>query len=101
VGETVYVLDRGLTTQGGHCWYVELPPDLAQIGDSVETPRRSPLRVLEDGMLLGPPHSLHSDIASLGRGRYSHWQGNIYFSASDNTFPATNRRRYTLARAVI
>jgi hypothetical protein len=91
----------GAVRQNGHCWGIRLPSEFAATGDSSEFPRRSPWRLLEDGVLLGPPHSMHADIADVGRGCYSHWNDNFYFSASDNSDPARNRRTYTLTRAVI
>lgn len=54
----------------------------------------SSLRLLEDGRPLGPAHSIHADIASTGRGRYSHWAGAILFSTSDNSDPRANGRTY-------
>ena len=71
------------------------PPDTMQA-----TP--STLRIFENGKELGPAHSWHADIRSLGMGRFSHWGGSdgtqpsaLYFSASDNTDPRTNGRMYT------
>lgn len=52
----------------------------------------------EDDQILGAGHNLHSDIAQAGRGRYSHWGRLVIFSASDNSDPRTNGRRYTLHR---
>jgi hypothetical protein len=60
---------------------------------------RSVLRIFENGIELTPPHSLHTDIASIGKGRFSHWKEGrfvaLYFSASDNSNPKTNGRTYT------
>jgi hypothetical protein len=51
---------------------------------------------------------LHDDIRALGGGRYSHWIGSdqgtpdgvlessLYFSASDNSDPNENGRRYSI-----
>lgn len=64
-------------------------------GDTNEAPRRSVLKVFENGTELGPAHSLHADIRSSGQGRFSHWGDSIYLSASDNTDPRTNGRKYT------
>ena len=63
----------------------------------------STLRVFENGIELGPAHTWHSQIRSLGMGRFSHWGGSdgtsspsaLYFSASDNTDPRQNGRMYT------
>ncbi len=58
---------------------------------------RSYLVLLEDGRELGPAHSAHEEIRKLGQGRYSHWGArSVYFSASDNSDPRTNGRRYTV-----
>lgn len=54
----------------------------------------SVLRVFEDGKELGPAHSMHEYIRNTGRGAFSHWHGSLYFSASDNTDPRTNGRKY-------
>lgn len=64
-------------------------------GDTTKAPKASNLKLYEDGVALGPPHSQHSDIRQLGRGRYSHWGDTLYFSASDNSDPTTNKRHYT------
>jgi hypothetical protein len=54
-------------------------------------------QMFEDGKpLAGPANSLHENIRKLGRGSYSFWHEYIYFSASDNTDPATNGRRYEI-----
>jgi hypothetical protein len=79
--------------QGRAC-YVSLRPDLKDQADGAESPHRSRLMVYEDGQVLGLAHSLHSDIARHGGGRFSHWGDQIYFSASDNTDPNTNGRSY-------
>ncbi len=55
----------------------------------------SRLVVREDGHILGPAHALHQDIRDPGRGRYSHWANHVRFSASDNSDPRHNGRRYT------
>jgi hypothetical protein len=51
-----------------------------------------------DGQLLGPPHASHEEIRRSGGGRYSHWEGRLYFSSSDGSDPRTNGRRYAGAR---
>lgn len=69
------------------------------------TKRWSPLRLFENGKPLGPAHASHTDIRTLGRGRYSHWQRmtgsgphpkltSLWFSTSDNTDPNDNGRTY-------
>ncbi|MFH1345627.1 MAG: pectate lyase, partial [Pseudomonadota bacterium] len=63
-----------------------------RFSDSGDSPGaiNSSLVLCEDNLQLGPAHSLHADIAKLGRGRYSHWGKNIVFSTSDNSDPNTN-----------
>ena len=57
--------------------------------------RPSTAVVLEDGKLLpGPANSSHQEIRALGAGRYSFWHKSIYFSATDNSDPRKNGRRY-------
>jgi len=76
----------------GHCFAIQRV-DLDG-GDTQTDPMRSSLLLYEDGTPLGPPHSIHDAIAELGKGQYSHWSDTIYFSASDNSDPRHNGRRY-------
>ena len=55
---------------------------------------RSRFTIYESDHPLGPPHSNHVDIAAVGHGRFSHWEGVIVFSSSDNTNPNSNGRTY-------
>jgi radical SAM protein with 4Fe4S-binding SPASM domain len=57
---------------------------------------RSSATVYEDGVPLGPRNAQHVDIREIGRGRFSFWYDYVYFSASDNSDPRTNGRRYTI-----
>jgi hypothetical protein len=58
----------------------------------------STLRLFENDKELLPAHSLHAKIRNEGQGHWSHWGkfGNrmVLFSASDNSDPRTNGRRY-------
>lgn len=76
----------------GHCWVVTLSP--TPVSDSEGLSR---VRVLEDGVELGPGHCAHDEIRREGKGQFSHWAGNLYFSSSDNTDPRSNGRRYQFA----
>jgi Sulfotransferase family len=71
---------------------------LEALADNLEQPYRSPLRLFEDGVPLGPAHSLHALIRNEGRGRFSHWgpQQMLLFSTSDNSDPNRNGRAYTI-----
>ena len=79
--------------EGGNCWIAQLPA-AAPLGD-VQSPGSSPTVLLEDDRVLGPAHAIHDDIRRDGAGRYSHWGVLLYLSASDNSNPNTNGRRYT------
>lgn len=81
--------------ESGHCYTVTM--DFGEEGDKT-TGNKSGLLLFEDGKPLGPARSVHRDIREQGGGRYSHWtQDGLYFSASDNTDPRTNGRRYEVA----
>jgi hypothetical protein len=86
-------LDR-ITHEVGFSFVCELPANVS--GDTEQTPAISGAEVFEDGKSLGPPHTEHELIRTLGRGRYSHWGRHLYFSTSDNSDPRTNRRSYRL-----
>ena len=75
----------------GHCFCVEAPPGAAS--DSMDGVV-SDLRLFENDLELGPAHSAHIDIAERGAGRFSHWNGTLYFSTSDGSSPCTNARTY-------
>ncbi|WP_207425886.1 polysaccharide lyase family 1 protein [Pedobacter sp. SYSU D00535] len=73
----------------------ELVQDLKTTADSEKQPTASVVRIFENGKELGPGHASHKEIRNTGKGRFSHWGTSLYFSASDNTDPRTNGRRYT------
>jgi hypothetical protein len=56
----------------------------------------SPAVVYENGIPLAAPNALHDAIKDSGDGGYSIWDGNLFFSSSDNTDPRTNGRKYEL-----
>jgi hypothetical protein len=62
--------------------------------DTSECPVQSLAEVFEDGLPLGPGHAMHDDIRVHGKGRFSHWDSSLYFSASDNSDPRHNGRLY-------
>lgn len=83
-----------LTAEIGFCYIANM--DFGEDGDK-ETGNRSGVRLLEDGRELGPGRSLHAEIRQQGGGRFSHWTHNtLYFSASDNSDPRSNGRRYEI-----
>ena len=85
----------------GHCWVAslaELPmaAALAAIADSDDFPRRSTIRLLENGRPLGPSHAAHTQIREKGKGAFSHWKDALYFSTNDGSDPNRNGRVYEL-----
>ena len=58
--------------------------------------RDYPTYLYEDGILLYQPHESQSFIVELGRGSYILKEKFLYFSASDNSDPETNGRKYEL-----
>ena len=71
------------------------------LADSDDNNHRSTVELYENGKLMGPAHSKHEDIATLGQGRFSHWRKNgttFYWSSSDNSDPNTNGRAYWVVK---
>ena len=69
----------------------------ATLADTAENNDRSRIELYEDDKRLGPAHSVHADVGSIGLGHFSHWRYNyseFVFSSSDNTDPLTNGRNY-------
>ena len=96
-----------ITGDQGAAYFVQLKPwttsSLLRVDtDSAESPEASHLQLTENARVLGPAHSEHDSIRSLGRGRYSHWNEPtvLYFSTSDSSDPRTNGRRYTASTLV-
>jgi hypothetical protein len=81
-----------LAHERGFCFTARIPAAIE--GDTAQHHHRSSLRIIEDGIDLGPPHTSHEEIRERGGGRYSHWQDAIYFSAGDNSDPRANGRIY-------
>jgi hypothetical protein len=81
------------THRGGAAWIAQLPPSLTAVSDAAGI-TRSTLKLYEDQNQLGPPHTVHDEIGSVGHGSYSHWVAILVFSASDNSDPNTNGKQY-------
>jgi lysophospholipase L1-like esterase len=81
----------------GDAYAVPLP-QLRDQADNMSALHRSPWRLEENGRPLESPHATHEDIRKLGRGRWSHWNSMVLFSASDGSDPRTNGRRYELVK---
>jgi hypothetical protein len=97
-GESDIVLDTArFRPEGGHAYIIDVPRErrfLAFRSDSANWPDQSDLLLLENGRPLGPAHALHQFVRNKGRGAYSHWDGALRFSASDNSDPRSNGRTY-------
>ena len=78
----------------GNAGFTSNVPELGASSNSVDHLTKSRVIVYENDRPLGPPHSMHGDIAALGLGRFSHWGDVIAFSTSDNTDPNSNGRKY-------
>jgi hypothetical protein len=76
----------------------EAYPDmgLLRLADNQSAPRNSRAGLFENALPLGPAHAVHEEIRKNGGGRFSDWDGTLYFSASDNTDPRVNGREYEL-----
>jgi hypothetical protein len=89
-----------IAAEQGHAYTVDLAPpsDLLRLwpSDQESRPSGSALRLLEHGREAGPAHAPHGDIRAKGFGRYSHWGAKLYLSATDNSDPRTNARRYVV-----
>lgn len=86
-----------MSPEEGHafCYWAPL---LVGDADTPAAPQSSQYLLLEDGEVIGTPHSLHSDIRAAGGGLWSHWGQNIFFSTSDQTDPRQNGREYALMK---
>ncbi len=83
-----------IVPDGQHGYYNDL--ENVGIHAACEPRTLSLLVLLEDGRPLGPPHQTHEEIRAQGMGRYSHWNGTLFFSARDNSDPRTNGRVYSI-----
>lgn len=97
------ILDpAAMAPERGFCYMVMLKTPWP--ADTPQAARASCLRLFEGDDELGPAHAMHQTIRDTGEGAYSHWSGapgdnnvTLYFSASDNSDPRTNGRRYRWA----
>lgn len=90
-----WVLTGPFVHEPEHGWLCSLPAFLKM--PDQDAGEDSPcILFFEDTLELGPPGSMHSDIRSLGGGRFSHWRGELYFSTSDHSNPNTNGRIYSI-----
>ncbi len=79
---------------GGYAFAAALP-ELTDIADNAASQMRSTLMLYESGRPLGLAHCLHDAIRNHGAGRFSHWDQQLVFAASNNTDPNANGNSYT------
>ena len=83
---------EAINAEQGFCYIATLTLDR-----QADNNGKSECILLEDGKPLSTPHSAHKDLRETGKGKYSHWTvTSVYFSASDNSDPRTNGKKYTL-----
>src|SRR3569832_832014 len=91
----------GFVHESGFCYLGRIPESFAAAIDGSV----GPIELLEDDKPLSGPNALHDDIRKIGKGRFSVWNGWLYFSSSDNVDPIASGRKYELvcdqARVVI
>lgn len=90
----------GVFKRNGAFGYTKALTNMGPFDDSSH-PRRSGLVLCENKTLLGPSHSPHAKIRDVGKGAFSHWDGNLYFSSSDNSDPNTNGHTYRVIKTVV
>ncbi len=90
-----------ISAEEGYAYRVALatPDLLVPLADDVWDPDGAPTELFEDGHALHPAHAPHDRIRKEGRGAFSQWRSEIYFSTSDNSDPRSNGRAY-VARLV-
>lgn len=84
-------------SSGGYAYTFPVP-QLVGEGDTTGSEQRSTYKLMEIDKQLEPGHAPHSEIRGKGMGRWSHWEGTIYFSTSDNSNPCENNRKYWLVK---
>lgn len=82
-----------LIHENGNCYHVVLKK-YELVGDKIDDQGFSKLILYENDIPLQYSHTIHDDIRSIGKGRYSHWYDGLYFSTSDNSDPRTNGKTY-------
>ena len=86
----LFHLSGPFTSENGSAFTITMPQRAQDVAASAR------FFLFEDEALLGPPDSSHETVRSVGNGAFSIWGSAIYFSASDNSDPNTNGRRYSL-----
>lgn len=97
---TLAVDGARMIPDGGFAYRVRLRspiPGLRLYGASSKGHHAVDSALLEDGILLGPGGASRDSVQRQGAGRFIHRRNTLYFSASDNSDPRANGRRYVLS----
>lgn len=62
--------------------------------DTIESDNRSPVVIYENSKPLGPAHSTFAEMRDTGKGRFYFSRTGFLFTATDNSDPNSNGRRY-------
>jgi len=89
--------DQGCSYISNANWRSPGYPITLFVSDNPHSNEASRLLLFEDGKLIGSPHSLHENIRKTGGGRYSHWDGTLYFSTPDCANPIGNGKTYSIS----
>ncbi|MBN8436974.1 MAG: hypothetical protein J0L95_02860 [Candidatus Accumulibacter sp.] len=99
-----FVLQRASIQHDTGCAYViahnHQPaswPVTTFVSDSESTPQASRLILLQDSLPFGQPHAMHDDIRNKGNGKYSYWEGTLYFSLPNCADPRESESIYTVS----
>ena len=90
-------LSGPFANESGALWLTNIESAEILNGDQVDDSSGRPLILYEDGIPLGPSTRNLEQIKSIGQGRYSYQDGQLYFSTSDNSDPNSNGRQYSFA----
>ena len=82
----------GFQKETGYCYTGQIPEQFMKDAEALELP----VELIEDGEALTQADAVHDDIRQQGEGRYSVWNGWLYFSSSDNEDPLSSGRRYQM-----
>lgn len=94
-GLDIIELNKPFQHRNNYAWSIDLP-QFKDYSDSVEYPKKSKLMLFENDIPVGFAHIPHSHIEQHGGGRYSHWNEQLIFSATDNSDPNINDKKYSI-----
>jgi hypothetical protein len=100
VSHPLVIAPASVRPERGYAYTVEIAPPSRllrlDLSEQAAGPRGAFLTLLENGAKLGPAGALHQDIRDQGAGRYALSHTHLYLSATDNSDPRSNGRRYAL-----